>query len=184
MPRRPSSGSTPHHRRPERPRGGDGRRRRLRRRLGERRPGRRNYGVYARRYNAAGVPQGGEFRVNTYTTGNQSLPAVGHGRRRRLRRRLGEQRPGRQRLRHLRPALQPPAWPRAASSRSTRTPTQPATPRRGHDGDGDFVVAWHGVPRTAALPASTPGGSTRPAAGRPSSGSTPSPPARRSPPPW
>jgi hypothetical protein len=35
-----------------------------------------SYGVYAQRYSAAGVPQGGEFRVNTYTTGNQTLPQV------------------------------------------------------------------------------------------------------------
>ena len=34
------------------------------------------YGVYAQRYNAAGAPQGGEFRVNTYTTGDQGFPAV------------------------------------------------------------------------------------------------------------
>jgi hypothetical protein len=34
------------------------------------------YGVYARRYDAAGVAQGGEFRVNTFTTGAQWFPAV------------------------------------------------------------------------------------------------------------
>src|SRR5947208_2483985 len=34
------------------------------------------YGVYAQRYSSAGVPQGGEFRVNTYTTGSQFGPAV------------------------------------------------------------------------------------------------------------
>ena len=33
-------------------------------------------GVYAQRYNAAGVPQGGEFRVNTYTTGHQGGPDI------------------------------------------------------------------------------------------------------------
>ena len=33
-------------------------------------------GIYARRYNAAGVAQGNEFRVNTRTAGNQQLPAV------------------------------------------------------------------------------------------------------------
>jgi hypothetical protein len=31
-------------------------------------------GVYAQRYNAMGVPQGGEFRVNTFTTSGQLLP--------------------------------------------------------------------------------------------------------------
>lgn len=34
------------------------------------------YGVYARRYNAAGEPQGGEFRVNQHTAGNQDFSAV------------------------------------------------------------------------------------------------------------
>ena len=34
------------------------------------------YGVYARRYNAAGVAQGSEFRVNTFTTGTQYIPAI------------------------------------------------------------------------------------------------------------
>jgi hypothetical protein len=33
-------------------------------------------GVYAQRYDAAGLAQGAEFRVNTYTTGNQGLVAT------------------------------------------------------------------------------------------------------------
>ncbi|HUQ69685.1 MAG TPA: hypothetical protein VM165_09190, partial [Planctomycetaceae bacterium] len=33
-------------------------------------------GIFARRYNAAGVAQGGEFRVNTYTTNAQSASTV------------------------------------------------------------------------------------------------------------
>src|SRR5690349_1207315 len=33
-----------------------------------------SYGVYAQRYNAAGAPQGTEFRVNTYTPGGQRDP--------------------------------------------------------------------------------------------------------------
>ena len=33
-------------------------------------------GVYAQRYNAAGVAQGSEFLVNTYTTGYQQYPSV------------------------------------------------------------------------------------------------------------
>ncbi|MBI3465631.1 MAG: choice-of-anchor D domain-containing protein, partial [Planctomycetes bacterium] len=33
-------------------------------------------GVYAQRYNAAGVPQGDEFRVNTFTSGTQQQPSV------------------------------------------------------------------------------------------------------------
>ena len=33
-------------------------------------------GIYAQRFNASGVAQGGEFRVNTTTANNQGLPAV------------------------------------------------------------------------------------------------------------
>jgi hypothetical protein len=35
------------------------------------------FGVYAQRYNASGVVQGGEFQVNTETTNSQWLPSVG-----------------------------------------------------------------------------------------------------------
>ncbi len=34
------------------------------------------YGIYARLYNAAGVPQGSQFQVNTFTSSNQNLPSV------------------------------------------------------------------------------------------------------------
>ncbi|MEM8601678.1 MAG: hypothetical protein AAGF99_17310, partial [Bacteroidota bacterium] len=34
-------------------------------------------GIFAQRYNAAGVAQGSEFQVNTFVTGNQSGPSVG-----------------------------------------------------------------------------------------------------------
>jgi hypothetical protein len=34
------------------------------------------YGIYAQRYNAQGIPQGEEFRVNTYTPGRQNAPAI------------------------------------------------------------------------------------------------------------
>jgi len=33
-------------------------------------------GIFGQRYSSAGAPQGGEFRVNTYTTGVQGSPAV------------------------------------------------------------------------------------------------------------
>jgi hypothetical protein len=33
-------------------------------------------GIYAQRYNAAGIAQGGEFKVNTYTTNSQRLPVI------------------------------------------------------------------------------------------------------------
>ncbi|MEZ0371666.1 MAG: IPT/TIG domain-containing protein [Candidatus Sericytochromatia bacterium] len=35
-----------------------------------------NYGIYAQRFNAVGVPQGSEFRVNTYTSTPQEKPVV------------------------------------------------------------------------------------------------------------
>jgi hypothetical protein len=35
-----------------------------------------NYGIFGQRYDAAGVPRGGEFQVNTYTTNDQSFAAV------------------------------------------------------------------------------------------------------------
>jgi hypothetical protein len=34
------------------------------------------HGIYAQRYNSLGVPQGSEFRVNTYTTNNQRYPSI------------------------------------------------------------------------------------------------------------
>jgi hypothetical protein len=47
--------------------------------LGIAEPGRQQlcYGVYAKRYNASGIVQGGEFRVNTYVMGRQANPSVG-----------------------------------------------------------------------------------------------------------
>ncbi len=37
-----------------------------------------DWGVYAHRYNSSGVAQGNEFRVNTYTTGNQGFFSTGN----------------------------------------------------------------------------------------------------------
>ncbi|MFO0999273.1 MAG: calcium-binding protein [Planctomycetaceae bacterium] len=34
------------------------------------------FGIYAQRYNASGIAQGGEFQVNSFTTGNQIDPTV------------------------------------------------------------------------------------------------------------
>jgi hypothetical protein len=36
----------------------------------------RSYSVFSQRFSAAGIPQGGEFQVNSYTTGDQRYPAV------------------------------------------------------------------------------------------------------------
>jgi hypothetical protein len=38
-----------------------------------------DYGIFGQRYTITGVPLGGEFRVNTYTTGPQRAPAVAYG---------------------------------------------------------------------------------------------------------
>ena len=35
-----------------------------------------DYGIYGQRYDANGTPSGSEFRVNTYTSGEQTHPAV------------------------------------------------------------------------------------------------------------
>ena len=80
-------------------------RRRLRRRLGEHGQDGSDYGVFARRFDAAGIALAAEFQVNSYTTDDTVRPCRRHGRRRRLRRRLAERRPGRRRLRRLRAAL-------------------------------------------------------------------------------
>jgi hypothetical protein len=44
--------------------------------VGQDAPPTSGYGVYAQRFNAAGAPQGGEFRVNSFTTDNQFYPSV------------------------------------------------------------------------------------------------------------
>ena len=65
------------------------------------------YGIYAQRYNAAGVAQGAEFLVNTTTAGSQIGAGDRDGAERRLRHRLDQRRPGPGcQLRHLRAALQ------------------------------------------------------------------------------
>ena len=38
--------------------------------------GNQGYGIYGQRYHADGTSQGGEFRVNSYTDGNQASPSV------------------------------------------------------------------------------------------------------------
>ena len=116
-----------HRRQPDSPRRGDGRRRRLRRRLAEHGQDGGGYGVYAQRYNAAGVAQGAEFRVNTYDRQRPALPLRGDGRRRRLRRRLARAtaRTRAAATASTPSATTPPACRRAASSAST--PSPPAT---------------------------------------------------------
>ena len=90
------------------------------------------YGVYAQRYNAAGVAQGGEFRVNSTTANNQYYSSVAMDRFRQLRHRLGKFQSGRLRLRHLRPTLQ-----RGGGGRGRRVPGQYHHQRR-----PDHVPRW------------------------------------------
>ena len=52
------------------------RRRQLRRRLAQLRPGRLAGGIFGQRYASSGAPLGPEFRVNTYTTDAQYRPSV------------------------------------------------------------------------------------------------------------
>ena len=44
------------------------------------------YGIYAQRYDSGGSPLGGEFRVNTLTSGSQAYPIGGNDSRRQLHR--------------------------------------------------------------------------------------------------
>ena len=98
--------------------------RQLRRRLDSDGQDGSSYGVFGQRYASSGAPLGPEFRVNTYTTGDQSCPVRRRRRLRQLRRRLGERRPGRLGLRRLRPAL-----------RQLRRAPRPGVPRQHlHDG--------------------------------------------------
>ena len=77
------------------------------------------YGVFAQRFNARGAPLGDEFQVNSYTTDRQYVPGGRDGRRRRLRRRLDQLRPGRPGTRRLRAAL-----PSVGRPRGRRVPGQ------------------------------------------------------------
>ena len=64
------------------------------------------HGLYAQRFNAAGIAQGSEFLVNTTTAGSQTTPAIAMSPQRRLCDHLDQQRPGPGcQLGHLRAAL-------------------------------------------------------------------------------
>ena len=121
-----------HHERPGAIRRWHGRRRRLRRRLAQLRPGRRDYGIFARRYSSAGARRSTSSRSTPTPPTTQSKPAVAAAGRRRLRRRLVQRPPGRLGLRRLRPAL------RARRPRSTST----ATASRGPLTDGLLVLRY------------------------------------------
>jgi hypothetical protein len=101
-------------------------------------------GVYAQRYNAAGIPQGGEFRVNTYTTGNQSHPDIAmdangdfvvtwYGEN------VGDSDGVYARRYDAAGAAQGPEF-----QVNTHTTSSQSSPSVAMDQDGDFVVAWIG----------------------------------------
>ncbi len=129
-------------------------------------------GIFARRFNAAGVPQAAEFRVNAYITYSQSHAAVA----------LDDDGDfvvawdgnltGRLRAPASSPgASTPPAPPQGIEFQVNSYTTTTSIIRPSLvDGDGDFVVAWNelrtGRSRIRHLRAS---GSARPALPRPSS---------------
>ena len=146
------------------------------------------YGVYAQRYNAAGVAQGGEFRVNTYTTDNQSEPRDGDGRGRRFRRRLARVASDGGSSASTPSATVPQGVPQGdrVPRQHLHDQPQPVPPAVAMDADGEFRRRLaRATTRTAAATASMPSGTTPPACPRAaSSGSTPTPPATRHPRRW
>ena len=136
-----SSGSTPTTAGDQyRPCRGLGRRGQLRRGLGELRAGRQRLGRLRPALRRLGRAAGGEFQVNTYTTGTSSTRRRGLGRRRQLRRGLGQRHAGRQRCGRLRPALRrAPAG--GARGRPAPGVRRQRRPRGGRDGRRAAVLA-------------------------------------------
>ena len=103
------------------------------------------YGIFAQRYDKTGAAQGTEFRVNSYTTGNQGIPEVAmdstgdfyadH---------VGQQQSGWQRLWHLRTALQRGRnRSKTLNSKSTAATGHQEDPTIAMDAAGTFVIAWN-----------------------------------------
>ena len=122
------------------------------------------YGIFGQRYDSAGVAQGSEFRVNSYTTGAPAVSLRRLRRERELRRRLA-QRSARTAAAtgSSASATTARAWLRGASSRST--PSRPAI--SGSPLWGLRVPtssSWPGTPtaRTEAATASSASASTSP----------------------
>ena len=105
------------------------------------------FGVYAQRYNAAGVAQGAEFQVNTTTAANQWYPTVAMDG-------PGDfviawqsvnQDPGGT------PGIYAQRYNAAGAAQggefrvNTTTADVQAFPSAAMDADGDFVIAWHSV---------------------------------------
>ena len=103
-------------------------------------------GVYAQRYNAAGVAQGGEFRVNTYTSDNQLNPAIAMDA-------DGDfvvswQSANQEGVTNAGFGVYAQRYNAAGAAQgsefrvNTQTVSAQATPAIGMDTDGDFVIAW------------------------------------------
>ena len=125
---------------------GLGRRRQLRRGWSSSVRTRRG-GVFAQRYDASGAPRGGEFRVNTYTTGGQCEPAVASDAAGNFVVAWTSYGPGRKRLGRLRPALR-----RLGRAARRRVPGQHL-----HDRRTSTSRPW---PRTPRATSSWPGRAT------------------------
>jgi hypothetical protein len=102
-------------------------------------------GIYAQRYDATGVPQGGEFRVNTTTVGRQNRPSVGMDA-------DGDfvvawdspTGPGDSNTGVFAQRYSAAGQPRGHEFRvNTFTTDVQSTPSVAMSADGDFVVAWH-----------------------------------------
>jgi hypothetical protein len=105
------------------------------------------YGVYARRFNAAGVAQGGEFRANTATALNQWYPTVamdGPGDFVIAWQSMNQDPNGT-------PGIYAQRYNAAGAAQggefrvNTTTTDVQAFPAAAMDADGDFVIAWHSV---------------------------------------
>ena len=102
------------------------------------------HGVFARRFDAAGVPLGPEVQVNTFTGDEQRAPAIATDATGNFVVTWQSKDQDGRRVGDLRPALRRRGrGARAPSSASTPTTAkQQSAPAVAMDADGDFVVAW------------------------------------------
>ena len=147
-------------------------------------------GIFGQRFDASGNRLGNEFLVNSYTTGDQSVPSVSMSPGGWLRGRL-EELPGSRELdtRSSRGASMLRGTRRGTTSSSTPTRRARSSGYYGqvaHDAGGNFVVTWYGPGTAASAGPLASASALRAPAAASSSGSTPTPRAsrrgRRSPP--
>jgi hypothetical protein len=109
------------------------------------------YDIYARHYDASGEPQGGEFRVNERTTGNQVTPAVAvspEGGFVITWADLYDTPPGDVWARLFSPSGKPRGAEFGVNSHPTGAQSRPSI---GMAGDGRFVIAWTSVPQDGSV---------------------------------